>query len=144
MEKQEKIEETQSTEQEKPLNRLSVRLNEKHGKNISIRLKDEEKKYFDGLASSLGMTRTEMIKRAVRAYDKQLKDGNSSVVNAAQDLMAVKTGSTDFNNVINHRLSKRIYKKGLSVLDAEGNTITHIKDLHGLMEFVDKNVFKNG
>lgn len=141
MEKQEELKTDLQGEPKAVENSLSTRLKEKHGKNISLRLKDDERQRFDSFAKSLGMTRTEMIRRAVRYFEKHSAKEKESVVKAAENLMAMKTGSADYDQVIKHSLTKKIYGDGLEIKDDKGNTITRIKNLHSLMEFLDTKVF---
>ena len=103
------------------------------GKNITIRVSQEEFNYYKELSKYFKVNTTTLVKDALRNYaesagDKSLKEEAVSVIKPTQ---------------VNHPLLNVIEKEGISVYDDEGNEIARITNLIELLNFVRSKVFQN-
>jgi len=120
---------------------LSKMLTDKYGKNIGLRLKIHELEFMDKLAKDEGVTRTGLIRKAVKHY-KEFKDHErDGVLPASRDLVDISKGNEDYQDLMSHSLTKRIYNKGLKIHNEEGEVILKIKDLSSLFDFLVNDVF---
>lgn len=110
-------------------------------KNITIRLSYDDLELFNNMATRLGIDRTALIRRAVKAYDgaipkKTIQETTEEILNNVS-VTEERISVAD----LKHPLLDVIQKTGIAIQDNDGKELARLKSLPALLDFVHKNVF---
>lgn len=107
---------------------------------ISVRVTTEERDYVKKLGQELNLNQTDFIRKLISDYSSGSVTSNQTIKDKAVGVVEKSRSISDYS----HPLLTLIEQKTLVPLDDEGNEIAKIETLTDLLDFVQKNVFRNG
>lgn len=105
--------------------------------SITIKVNSDEYKYYEELTKKYNTNRTQLIKKAIRYYDKN--SGNDPLPTKAKEIISPSISISDYD----HSLLRKVRKEGITVLGNNGESIAVIRNITELLNFVDSKVFRN-
>lgn len=103
-----------------------------------FRLLKSEIKSLDVIAAEDGVTRSDVMRKAITNY-RTYRKSEKNLQSRAEDIYKKSIAKHE-----SHPIMVRIANQGIDVRDKNGNRVATIRSLTELLDFVDKKVFNYG
>lgn len=106
-------------------------------KNVTIRLSDDERAFFERVQEEKGLNRTDLVRSAVKHFAYCDKGSTAMAKEIVQKTIAKPSRD------VSHPLLTKIEDKGLVIHNEDGSVLREIKNLSQLLDFVNTKVLRN-